>query len=512
MAGFAVLAVYFTGLFAPFNNPNELSRFQAIYAIAEQGTFRIDDAIRLFGSREDQAFSGGHYYSNKAPGLAFAASPVYRALRLLFPAPANAFAPIFVLLRVLTVSLLYALALVRFVSRVSRFPGSALLVLGLVFGTPLAYYGRSFFAHAWSAALLFLAWDLLRRREERGNSPLLAAAAGFLAGWAAISEYTAAPLALALGIRAAWGSRWRTAVLFAAGGAVPLLLLGAYNAVCFGSPWVLSSAREAESAFAEIASHGVFGFGPPSPRVAWDFLFHPARGLLLSSPFWIWVIPGFAAWWRSGEERADCVFCLASVAGFFLILSGYSNWHGGWALGDRYLIPVAFFAGLVAVRGLGSPLSRGLFSLAVLFSVANGFLLSASWPHFWDLPWPAANGSLWFVQRGWIAPNLLSKLGPWSLVPPAAIVAGTALFALRAARPLSPRPLIAAAGAAGLFAATLLAPREPSYTSRLLRAGVFGRYSGLDPERRELTRVIESAATAEERRRGMVIWRQYGRP
>ena len=511
MAGFALLSIYFTGLFPPFSNPNELSRFEAVFAMAEQETFRIDDAIRRFGAREDQAFSGGHYYSNKAPGLAFAAVPAYRALRLVLPLPADAFAPIVVWLRILTVSLLYTLALARFVARLPRSRGSSLVVLGLAFGTPLLYYGRSFFSHAWTAALLFLAWDLLRSSERIGNGRILMITSGFLAGWAAISEYTAAPLALAIGIRTAWGRKWTGAICFAAGGSIPLLLLGGYNAVCFGSPWVLSSAREADRVFAEVASHGLLGIGLPSPSIAWEFLFHPARGLLLASPFWVWLVPGFAAWWKSGEERADCVFCLTSVVGFFVILTGYPSWHGGWALGDRYLIPVAFFAGLALPRGLGSPLSRGLFALAVLFSVANGFVLAASWPYFWDLPWPAANGSLWFLTRGWVAPNLLSGIGLWSLLPPAAVAAVAAVLALRSARPLSPPPILAGAAAAVVFAATLLLPPPPTYSSRLLRAGIFGRYSGLDPERRELTRVIDSAETAEERRRGMAIWRQYGK-
>ncbi len=143
----------------------------------------------------------------------------------------------------------------------------------------------------------------------------------------------------------------------AAGAAIPLLLLLSYNATCFGSPWILSSAREAHPDFATLAGKGLFGLGLPSPRVAWDFLFHPARGLLLFSPFLLWVVPGFVSWWRSREDRADCVFALAAVAGLFLILTGYPNWHGGWALGNRYLLPALFFAGLAAARGLAS---RGL--------------------------------------------------------------------------------------------------------------------------------------------------------
>jgi hypothetical protein len=275
---------------------------------------------------------------------------------------------------------------------------------------------------------------------------------------------------------------------------------------------VLSSAREAHRTYSELAAKGLFGFGAPSPRVAWDFLFHPARGLLLFSPFLAWAIPGFVAWWRSGEDRVDCVFALASVAGFFLLLTAYPNWHGGWSLGDRYLLPVLLFAGLAAGRGLASPLSRSLFAAAAVFSAAAHFLLTASWSHFpLDVPWPPATGSLWFLQRGWIAPNLLAPLHWASLLPPAALTVAAGSLALRAARPFSVRTFIAVPAGLLLLAATLLRPPALSYGARLWRSAVYGAYSGLDPGREELRGVALSASTPLERRQAQGAWRLYGR-
>jgi len=513
--GFLLLSMYFTGLFPPFANPNELSRVEAVYAFVEQGTFSIDGALPVLGNHEDKAISGGRFYSNKAPGLIFAAIPVYRALRAVFPAPRSASDAIFVIVRILTVSLLCAAGLARLAVRLAPARGAALVVFAMAFGTPLLFYGRSFFGHAWTAALLFLAWDLARRREERSAADagvFLGLAAGLLAGWAAISEYTAAPLALLLAVRVAARGRAQVFALFAAGAAIPLLLLLSYDASCFGSPWVLSSAREAHRSYAQLAGKGLFGFGPPSPRVAMAYLFHPARGLLLFSPFWIWAVPGFAAWWRSREDRADAVFTLAVTAGFFVLLTGYPNWHGGWALGSRYLLPVTFFAASGVSRGLASSPSRGLFAVAAAFSAANTFLLTASWPHFWpDLWWPAANGSLWFLRRGWVAPNLLSALGPLSLLPPAAVVAGAGVLAVRAARPLVPRAAVAVPAALVLFAVSLVVPPAPDFDPRLLRGAVYGAYSGEDPGREELKRAMASAATPAERRRAAAAWRLYGK-
>jgi hypothetical protein len=508
LAAFAFSTLFFTGTFPPFANPNELSRFEAVYAAAELSTFRIDAVLPILGDHEDKSVFGGHFYSNKAPGLALAALPVYRLLRLVFHAPRSADAAIFYWLRLLTVSAISLLALARFLRRLEPSPSAALVGFAVAFGTPFLFYARTFFAHAWAASLLFLAWDLVRSaREGEGSrrvSPILAAA-GLLAGWAAISEYTVAPLAIALAFSTRSARRFPP---FAAGAALPLVVLFAYNAACFGSPFALSSAFEAHGAYSELAKRGLFGFGWPSLSVAAEFLGHPARGLLLFSPFWIWVVPGFLAWRRTEGRRGDAFLLLAIVAGFFLILTGYRNWHGGWSLGNRYLLPVVLLAGLALPHGLGSPLARGLFAVAALFAVVAHLWMTASWAHFpLDLKWPPASASLWFLTRGWI---LFSGLGGVALLLPTTAVAVAGGLALRAAAPLTPPPAAALVAALLLFGASLASPPNLVYTARLWRAAIFGAYSGHDPERRELARVVEEASTPLERRQSAGAWRLYG--
>ena len=417
VGAFAVLCAYFTGFFPPFSNPNELSRLQTVVAFVESGTFAIDGELAALGDHEDKASSGGHFYSNKAPGLAFAAIPVYRLLRFFLPRPDSPTAPIFVLLRLLTVSLICVVALARFGRRLALRPEwvsvAPLVTFGVGFGTPFLYYARSFFGHAWAASLLFLAWDALSgdgATAAARRSVLAAGLAGILAGWAAISEYTVAPAALALAARAAarspGGNRAGRLLAFVAGAAIPLGLLLAYQAVCFGSPFVPSYAREAYPAYAELAHRRFLGFGPPSARVALDYLFHPARGILLFSPFFLWAGPGFARWLRSKRDRIHGIFVLGTAAVSFLLLTGYPNWYGGWSLGSRYLLPLVFLVAAALPFALGSALSRGLFAAAVAFAAGWHSLAALSWPNFpLDLSFPAANGSAWFLARGWVAPS-----------------------------------------------------------------------------------------------------------
>lgn len=520
LVGFALVTVWFTGVFPPFVNPNELSRLDMVYAVVEQGTFRIDDALHVLGEHEDRASSGGHFYSNKAPGLALAAIPVYRLLRVFLPPPRSGSAPLLVyVLPLLTVSALSVAALWRLSRRLSEASprGAPLLLFAVAFGTSMLYYSRTFFGHAWSASLLFLAWDVLRAAEARTTRrrvDLVVFGGGFLAGWAFLSEYTVAPIVVCLALRAGAGRAWRRFAVFAAGVGVPVILLLAYQAACFGSPFTPSYAREAYPKYAELAGQRFLGFGLPDPKTLLDFLVHPSRGVLVFSPFFAWAAVGLARWWGSREDRADLLFVLASVISLPLLLSAYPNWHGGWSLGSRYLVPVFLLAAPAAARALQTPLSRGLFLAAAVYSAAQHFVLTLTWPSFPpDVPWPVSAGSLWFLERGWIAPHI----GPrgtagdvFSVLLLLGAVAAGLWAAARAAEPLSPRPALALLIGLAPLAAVLARPPKLSFSARLWRSAIYGKYSGRDPDRQELRSAAASAATPEEQRKAANIWRAYG--
>ena len=308
--------------------------------------------------------------------------------------------------------------------------------------------------------------------------------------------------------------RSRQFLLFAAGATVPLGLVLAYQAVCFGSPFVLSYAREAFPAYAELAGRRFLGFGVPDPRVAFAYFFHPARGILLFSPFFFWAGPGFARWLRSKRDRPDGVFALVASAAAFLLLAGYPNWHGGWSFGSRYLLPLLFLTAASLPFALGSSLSRGFFAAAVVFSAGAHVVATLSWPNFpLDFSFPPATASAWFLARGWVAPNLGSALGlppALALLLPLAAAAAALVVALAAARPISPAaPLAVILGALPL-AVALIRPPGLSYPARLLRAAIYGDYSGRDTGRVELRKVVDSAATPLERRQAEAAWSSSG--
>ncbi len=467
---FALSGVWFTGFFPPANNPNELSRIEAVVAFVEHGTFSIDAVIPRLGDTMDKSVWNGRFYSNKAPGLIFAGVAVYRLLRVFFLQPAVGTSMVFALMRLVTVTLAGLIALARLTRRLEEDPGrrraAALVVFAAAFGTPFATYARTFFSHAWTASLLFLAWDLVRSSgEPRRRQARWLVLAGFVAGWAAISEYTVAPIALALALRAAWsasGSRIRALLQFGAGAAPPLLLLGAYDAICFGSPVRLSSACEAFPEYAVLAHSAFFGLGLPRPGAAWATLFSNTRGVLLFSPFLAWAAAGWLRWWRAGRDRADAAFVLAAVFLMWLPITGYPNWDGGWSLGMRYLLPAVLLAVLPIPWALATPLSRGLFLAAVSFSAVLHVLAGFSWPHFpASIAWPAASVSAWLVVHGAVAPSLGGLLG-WPaaicLLPPLAAVLSAFTAVVRELPPSRPGRAVACALGAALFGVTLLKP------------------------------------------------------
>src|SRR5271169_4349145 len=63
---------------------NQNSRLDLVRAIVEQGTLRIDAFHQNTG---DKALVNGHYYSDKAPGLALLAVPAAKAVRTLLRSP-----------------------------------------------------------------------------------------------------------------------------------------------------------------------------------------------------------------------------------------------------------------------------------------------------------------------------------------------------------------------------------------------------------------------------------------
>ncbi|MDQ3740910.1 MAG: hypothetical protein M3389_08210, partial [Actinomycetota bacterium] len=317
---------------------NQASHYALIRAL-DSGTARIDP---WQDETADKSFYEGHYYSVKAPGLAFATLPWYAATdavgllgavreageREAREEAVTGRAQVIREQRTVTWLLglwavvLPALALLLLVragaERVAPGYGTAAAVT-LGAATLVLPYSTMLYAHV-PAAALALGSYLLARRERM-------LPAGLLGGLAALVEYPVALVALVLFVAT-------RSLRYAAGAALGVAPLALYNQWAFGSPFHMS--YDDVVGFEGI-QEGVFGITLPDPAVAWDLLLAP-KGLLVMTP-----VVALGVW---GLWRLRSWALLAAAAGVFLYDAAYFSPFGGDVPGPRFLVPILPFLAL----------------------------------------------------------------------------------------------------------------------------------------------------------------------
>ena len=368
---------------------NQNSRFDLTRAIVEQGTLSIDAFQENTG---DKALRDGHWYTDKAPGLSLLAVPAYA---LVHAVRAGAVVAGSYLGTVCAVALPSALAALQLFA-LGRLIGlsaawSAALTLAYALGTLALPYSTIFYGHQLSAALGLSAFALVWRRR----APMLA---GLLLGLAVAVDYTSVVLVIAVMGYAVVKLRARGVLWLIAGGVPIALALGAYHAAAFGHPLALPY----EFVLQEHRRMGWFmGIAAPDPRVMGALLVGPYRGLFFGSPWLVAGIPGLAVLARRGF-RAEAITCGGIAFAYLLLNAGLVDWHGGWAMGPRYLVPaIPFLAvgamGLVLAWPAGTPARRmlaGVGGAAVAVSFALMLMGTAVRP---DVPLTIARPFTQFV-------------------------------------------------------------------------------------------------------------------
>jgi hypothetical protein len=334
---------------------NQLAHFSLVRALAD-GTAVVDPYRDETG---DVAWHDGHYYSAKAPGLAFATLPAYLVLDAtglkdqLSRVPGAADSTVGTLWALgLVGCVLPALAMLLLVRRLADTvePGlgvAAALALGL--GTLVLPFATLFFAHVLAAALGFAAFAAL---WLRGGQTVWALAAGVAAGLAVVADYPLAVVGALVGAYALSRSI-RSGVAYAAGtllGVAPLL---AYQWWAFGSPTqlayddaVLVGGASGHDVLGANSS-GFFGVGTPSFSVAVELLFAPV-GLLRLSPVLALAAVGVALLYRRAF-RAEALLIGGVAVSYVVYNAGYYQPFGGFVPGPRFLVPMLPFLAVALV-------------------------------------------------------------------------------------------------------------------------------------------------------------------
>jgi hypothetical protein len=370
---------------------NQNSRFDLVRAVTNDGSLRIDPYQLNTG---DKALHEGHYYSDKAPGLALAAIPIAQAGRSALlatggdPESFAGLAFLSYLSTVFTVGLLTALAGVVLYDLAillgARWDGALFAATAFGLATPMWAHATLFQGHAMAAAGLLFAFAAIARigplRDDRTNG-LLAAVAGLSAGWATVAEFPAAIPAVVLAVWAsarAWPlGRQRAARIvgaLAAGALACAAVLMAYQYACFGSPFHL--AYSSEEGF-EGMRQGFFGLQLPRMIRLRRILFGDYRGLLPLAPILALAPAGLIGVARRARGAA---IVSAIIAVYFVLLNAsYTYWEGGWSFGPRHLAPGIPFACLwLGNLWTGAPRIGRLVLLALWIWGASLSLIAVS--------------------------------------------------------------------------------------------------------------------------------------
>lgn len=472
---FLLLLICFAYTLPRWADWNQNSRLNLTLSIVEQHSFSIDTYHTNTG---DKLYFEGHYYSDKAPGLSFAAVPLYAAIRPILNS--SALAPLLdrmsrssaledtlnpggtgikeqkvrfaIAQYVLTLALvglpsaLLGVLLYRFLTRFISSPWPRLaLVLTYALGTAAFPYTISFYGHQPGAILAFVAFFLVFRVRVDGASRWHLWVAGALLGYAAITEYPTALIAAAVGLYAVFGLRdWKAALPIALAAVPSIGLWMAYNQARFGAP--LELGYQYHATFTQHAQAGFAGLAGPRWQAFWDIAFSPDKGLFSRSPFLLLSLPGGIVLWCDRRHRLELVCSILIIVSYFLYASSFYDWGGGHTAGPRYLVTMLPFMLLPTVPFFGLKRWRWLTLLLAGVSIILVSAEAMAGQHFpyqeLSNPWSEYIWPSW--QSGDIARNLGMIIGlpSWySLIPLLSmiLVAGVLLWVLHTRSSLRPR-------------------------------------------------------------------------
>jgi hypothetical protein len=407
-----VSSVYFATMIG-VTSSNDGSHYALVRAIVEHRSFEISPYLD-FTEHQDYAMNGDLRFSDRPPGTAVAAAPLY-ALSWLAPAPfmhppskhdaANPHMLFAVLLSPLAASLAISLFYLTLRDHLARSRFSALLIaITLAFGTTTWKYGSVLYSHALGALIVWASMYLVLQSWKKPLRWPAVILLGLLLGYAANVEYTNVVASAVIGFAWVAGtqpiSRWRgaswriSAGALLIGGALALALLLLYNTLNFGSPFELSTFNVDTTRWPQNEGMAA-DFSTPLLVGLRGLLFYGGenQGIFLLSPITLLSLLGLWHMIRFSPRRAALVLGLFIV---MLLLFAKSTTFNAATNDGRYLtpfiglwlIPAAFWIDSAYVRqereipGLLAVLA--LFGLLFL-SIRNQMVhIALSWNYDFD--------------------------------------------------------------------------------------------------------------------------------
>jgi hypothetical protein len=344
--------------------PDSGANAAAHYALVQSlfsGTPRLDHHLNQSG---DIAWTDGHYYAAKSPGLAVLSLPLYAIFHVTGQVPAtdpggggppgSRYVTGIAIWQVnlLVVGFFFVLLLLIRAAAEQVVPGSgAAVAAALGLGTMLLPFSDNYFSHVPSATLAFAAFVILFRAQDRFLRRRVFAA-GVLTGLATFVETPVLIVAVVVGC---YALRQRSllgrSATFACGWIVGVLPLALYDAWAFGSPFATGYADAVKemgsSGHDQIGanSQGFFGLTYPHPHALYELLFS-GRGLFVLTPVTLVAIAALRLLGRHVSRPREAGTVAALAVALLLYNASYYLPFGGYTPGPRFLIPLLPFLAL----------------------------------------------------------------------------------------------------------------------------------------------------------------------
>jgi len=327
-----LLAIYLLTYSGEVHSSDGLSMLSVTESLVKRGDYDTNQILWM-GLQQGTFGRGGELYSRKGIGTSLVALPL---AWLGLVVPFWGFVHTTLLLNLL-VTALSGLLVFLYIRRLD-YSFQVCLVVALLFGlgTMAWPYSKYFFSEPLTGlALLATAYLLLRFKETKATGDL--ALAGTSLGLAIATRLATAAiaplfllplLAYSLPDRASY----RRLLSLLAAFLIPLLmwglLLGGYNYLRFGN--FLTTGYLPQESFRTPLLTGLAGL-----------LISPGRGLFLYCPIFLAILPAFPIFLR--RHRFEGPFLLSLVTLYTLLYSKWFMWHGGFAWGPRFLVPIIPF-------------------------------------------------------------------------------------------------------------------------------------------------------------------------
>ncbi|MCX7943972.1 MAG: hypothetical protein N2746_05625 [Deltaproteobacteria bacterium] len=383
------IITYFNHFHKDWPNPNETVRLYLTLAISDRGDFNIDKEINQFGVIWDRAVYKNKIYSDKAPGISFAAVPVIYINKLfhkyvLKKSPSLKTNYMLAVLSTSTLSTIISLVFLIQLFSLYEFSltTTMLALFSLILGTYTNTYSMLFFGHQFASALLFISFVLVEMYIRKDRKPIYIISAAFLASYAFISEYPTILISMLIFVYLFVEVREKKILIYSISALIPVLLLMHYFNSCFGSIFSTGYQHLDSETFSRIHKEGILGFKYPDPKALLGLLFGSQRGLLFFSPIFLLSILYLL---KSKKLRA-IKFIMVTFCSYTLLISSFGYWIGGDAAGARHLIPLNYFLiiplAFFIEEKRRNPLVMSFFFGLLFISAHNVIVTNLSWPFF----------------------------------------------------------------------------------------------------------------------------------